>query len=298
MNRWHRILALLVGLQMLIWVVTGLGLGLLPTPPTPVVRTPEPLDAQKLVLPQPPAGAGSVGAITLLGKTRILVDGQVLTPMTQGDAQLLLAQYFPGKETGPLERLDHGWRTTLPGHFVVTLGDDGKIKTNQYWLTPVLLRLHFMDWFGNGSNFNQPLIKLASIIAMLLIGSGLGMAIRRLWQRRRSTKVALVGFPIDELTPGRGTLAQRLAKAGMPVTGPCDGGGRCGGCAVRLNTTGKPLTVSAAERRLISDDALAEGVRLACQQLPSEGCTLTALDKSQSVADIPPPEVLPVLEEV
>lgn len=276
MSRWHRWLALLVGTQLLIWVVTGLALGMLPKPPLPVPRVPEPLDAKALVLPQPPAGAGSVGAITLLGKTRIKVDGQVLTPMSQGDAQVLFAQYFPGLDIGPMERLDHGWQSSLPGGFKVELGDDGNIQSNQYWLAPWLLRLHFMDWWGNGKNFNQWLVKLTSLVTMALILSGLWMGVQRLLQRRRHQPVMLEGFPLPALAAGPGTLAQRLEQVGLPVTGPCNGGGRCGGCLVRTSSE-LPLPISSNEKRLLSAEQLAQGIRLACQQAPRHGCTLTAM---------------------
>ncbi|EKE75923.1 2Fe-2S iron-sulfur cluster-binding protein [Gallaecimonas xiamenensis] len=273
MNRWHRLLALVVGAQLSLWLLTGLGLGLLPTPPQPKPRAPETLAVAKLVLPEPQSRVGSVGAITLLGKTRIMVDGEVLTPLTQGEALWLLNDYFPGQTPGPLERQDHGWQTSLPGGFLVTLGDDGKVRELVHWLQPWLLRLHFMHWWGSGKDFNQPLVQIAALLANALVLSGFWMAGQRLRQRRRKGSIRLDGFALPELAPGPGTLAQRLEQAGMPITGPCDGGGRCGDCVVRVDQS----PVSQAERRLLTDQALEQGLRLACQQ--SHCSQLTAVSE-------------------
>jgi uncharacterized 2Fe-2S/4Fe-4S cluster protein (DUF4445 family) len=59
------------------------------------------------------------------------------------------------------------------------------------------------------------------------------------------------------------TLASAAALAGVPLRTPCGGQGRCGKCLVQAR--GKLSEPTAAERRVLSEQELSEGWRLACQ---------------------------------
>ncbi len=64
------------------------------------------------------------------------------------------------------------------------------------------------------------------------------------------------------VAPGTDLLTV-LRSAGLPVNAACGGRGTCGKCRVRV-LEGEAGPVSDAERRLLSDRDLADGVRLAC----------------------------------
>jgi uncharacterized 2Fe-2S/4Fe-4S cluster protein (DUF4445 family) len=57
-------------------------------------------------------------------------------------------------------------------------------------------------------------------------------------------------------------LVEALNSAGIRLTLPCGGEGRCGKCLVRIETDPPPSTES--DRRFLRESALAEGLRLAC----------------------------------
>lgn len=59
------------------------------------------------------------------------------------------------------------------------------------------------------------------------------------------------------------SVLDALARAGMVITGPCGGLGKCGKCRVMVR--GGVSSPTAAELRLLTRDELAAGVRLACQ---------------------------------
>lgn len=57
-------------------------------------------------------------------------------------------------------------------------------------------------------------------------------------------------------------LVEALNRAGIHLTLPCGGEGRCGKCVVRVSANAPPPTES--DRRFLRESALAEGLRLAC----------------------------------
>lgn len=62
---------------------------------------------------------------------------------------------------------------------------------------------------------------------------------------------------------GEGTLLKNLLDAGIFVDNPCNGTGICGKCKVRI-LQGKCSLMSETERRLLSEEEIASGVRLSC----------------------------------
>lgn len=62
---------------------------------------------------------------------------------------------------------------------------------------------------------------------------------------------------------GKGTLLKNLLDAGIFVDNPCNGTGICGKCKVRI-LQGKCSLMSETERRLLSEEEIASGVRLSC----------------------------------
>ena len=58
-----------------------------------------------------------------------------------------------------------------------------------------------------------------------------------------------------------------LRSRGKPVSTPCGGRGNCGKCKIRV-ISGE-LPISSMDRVHLTQEELAEGVRLACQALPA-----------------------------
>ncbi|MEA3401299.1 MAG: ASKHA domain-containing protein [Armatimonadota bacterium] len=69
------------------------------------------------------------------------------------------------------------------------------------------------------------------------------------------------GGEAGQVEPGR-TILGIAEQLGVPLTAPCGGRGRCGRCRVIVN--GGASEPSRAERNLLADEELGEGVRLAC----------------------------------
>ncbi len=83
-----------------------------------------------------------------------------------------------------------------------------------------------------------------------------------------------------ELTaPAGESLLRQLDGCGVRMSAPCGGNGRCGNCALRV--TGALPEPTQAERRLLSDKRLADGVRLACETVPIGDVTVWLDDESR-----------------
>ena len=63
-------------------------------------------------------------------------------------------------------------------------------------------------------------------------------------------------------------LVEALSQAGIHLTLPCGGEGRCGKCVVRISTNAPQPTES--DSRFLRESALAEGLRLACGVLVTD----------------------------
>jgi len=82
----------------------------------------------------------------------------------------------------------------------------------------------------------------------------------------RKAKLIRVRFEPDgteALVPAGTLLSRAAAAAGMAVETPCGGMGTCGKC--RVVVTGALAEPDPAERRLLTDSEIAEGIRLACR---------------------------------
>ncbi|MBN1881493.1 MAG: DUF4445 domain-containing protein [Deltaproteobacteria bacterium] len=63
-------------------------------------------------------------------------------------------------------------------------------------------------------------------------------------------------------------LVEALNRAGIHLTLPCGGEGRCGKCLVRISTNAPPPTEN--DRRFLRESVLTEGLRLACSVLVTD----------------------------
>ncbi len=80
------------------------------------------------------------------------------------------------------------------------------------------------------------------------------------------------------------TLLAVLQRAGVPVFAPCSGRGSCGKCKVKLNCFTNP---TAAERALLTQAELDDGVRLACQTVLEQDCAVQLVEEPKTMAVTP-----------
>jgi ferredoxin len=83
------------------------------------------------------------------------------------------------------------------------------------------------------------------------------------------------------------TLAAAAERLGVPMALECGGAGECTSCAVRMRENPFALSeVTEAERRMLGEARLFEGLRLACQARVREGdCTVEVLTEPAPPSD-------------
>ncbi|MGM0526040.1 MAG: FAD-binding oxidoreductase [Pseudomonadota bacterium] len=135
---------------------------------------------------------------------------------------------------------------------------DGSVQGHRNWnwyIADWMFRLHFMDYSG-GRDFNNLLIRAGGLFTLWFAIAGLILLLRNikrgdLWRPQ--------------------TLLHQLQHKQHPVASGCGGGGTCGLCKVKY--TADIPAVSSADKHLLSSDEIADGIRLSCQQrkLPGDG---------------------------
>ncbi len=126
-------------------------------------------------------------------------------------------------------------------------------------------RLHFMDYSG-GRSFNHLLIWTAGLLALWFSLSGLLLLGRNIAK--------------GDFNPRRNrTWLDYFQQQQQPVASDCGGGGTCGLCKVNLRGDDLPVA-TAAERALLRPNELADGVRLSCQHKVSTAYDAAPLQPS------------------
>jgi adenylate cyclase len=112
---------------------------------------------------------------------------------------------------------------------------------------------------------------LALVVVILARG------VRRLYQRRRSVRVAYTTGPIVTAPIGF-TILDASRLGGVPHASVCGGRGRCSTCRVRVVRGLEALPPpSEAEQRVLARVGAAPDVRLACQSRPARDVTVMPL---------------------
>ena len=78
----------------------------------------------------------------------------------------------------------------------------------------------------------------------------------------------------------RENLLEKLRKEGRFVENPCNGKGICGKCKVKI-LSGDAGKVTETERRFLSEEELARGIRLSCMVYPEEELEVETLQKEK-----------------
>lgn len=76
---------------------------------------------------------------------------------------------------------------------------------------------------------------------------------------------------------GQQNILECMRRIGVLPESPCNGNGLCGKCKVRI-VSGKVSEPTLQEQKLLTQQELSEGVRLACLTLPLEELQIDALD--------------------
>lgn len=223
-RKLHKITATLVGLQLLLWMVSGLYMTAVPID---IVRgqhlvdkpASQPLNALGVfpidsVSQQYPditkielsklreqlvyRLTGKDGTLYLNGNT-----GQPLTPLSEIEARGVATSVYLGKgnianvswitkENAPAELGSRSlpvWQITYDDLFESTLyisgfsGDVSAVRSDIWRMFDFLWMLHIMD-YEDRSNFNNPLVILASSIGCFIVLSGLLMLINTMRHKR------------------------------------------------------------------------------------------------------------------
>ncbi len=166
----------------------------------------------------------------------------------------------------------------------------GVIDSNREWIN-LLMLLHFMDYEKTGY-FDHWWIKLFALFTMLLGITGITWLISLVKNKQMHVgwsynKQELIvrdqqGCAQEVLVSANDSLLDSLQHNAFFIESVCGGGGTCGQCVVLLNPSAR---ISVAERYRLSQESLASGYRLACQQG-------TDLKSEVQLVDCPTPNTL------
>jgi ferredoxin len=96
---------------------------------------------------------------------------------------------------------------------------------------------------------------------------------------------------VEGLVAAGTSVAAAAERLGVPIELACGGAGECTSCAVRMLDNPFALTeITESERRMLGDERIAEGVRLACQaHVRSGDCTARVISAPSGADEEPPP---------
>lgn len=315
----HRWIGLLIGVQVLLWLLSGLMISLLDPVKVSgeqwasiIKHEPRVIDSASLLeLTELPVELleGTVGieltmrngepfylfksaasetlvnamdgSIVLTGKT----DAERLARQDfSGDGEIISSE--PGMAPDMETRGNSGayWRVNFSDRANTAIylsASTGRIleRRNSYWrIRDFFWMLHIMDYSGR-ENFNNFLVIAIALIAIWLGISGF-LLLFSSFSRFDFFFLNILGkrdeATITLIDPGASNQRQvklrkgsnlflSLATHDVNIASICGGGGECGKCRVRLETTGLP-EANDIEIGLIPKRLREQGYRLACQQ--------------------------------
>ncbi|WP_296047090.1 PepSY domain-containing protein [uncultured Alteromonas sp.] len=316
MANWHKWLALLVFMQLLIWLTTGLYFNSLMDSADNV--TTERLVQHEGYLPgrqlypvqaiaAPPPVA--ISLVWVLGspyyqfdynqplhdyylKQRRLFNATTGVPWQISPEQIakIAEQAYSGRATGskpvlispPIDDLPRQqnplWQVRFADEYSTAIYLDAltghviKHTNDRQRFDDLMFTLHFMDYSGSGF-FNHPLIIVFATATCLLSLSGGYLLIFGSRQRpaaQSATPVTLTINFASTAEPARlevrptDTVFNALSKHNIELPSECGGAGTCGKCRVQCSAD---TPVNDVEHYHLSEQQLASGIRLGCQQL-------------------------------
>ena len=335
LKKLHKWLSLLVGLQLLVWLGTGLYFNLMDHQKasgnqykqTPVVAQ---VDINRLVEPQLVLSQSkqvvSLKQISLLehpyyllthnkglyshfDNDYSLVDAYTAEPVVIDETMVrkLAQSSYNGKgviknavklsppyEDIPREQ-NEVWQVNYADYIQTSVYIDAgsgriiKHSNDDKRFVDIFFMLHFMD-YGTEGSFNNVQIILFSLFTLFFSLTGFIWTIELLFNGQykvrfgnKSRTLALFDKdlePIGEFDLATNTnLLDGLIDHDIALSSTCGGGGTCGQCKVRLDSSVK---VTSAEHVLLTKEQLQQGYRLACQHDATETKRLTLIDVTKA----------------
>ena len=335
LKKLHKWLSLLVGLQLLVWLGTGLYFNLMDHQKasgnqykqTPVVAQ---VDINRLVEPQLILSQSkqvvSLKQISLLehpyyllthnkglysyfDNDYSLVDAYTAEPVVIDETMVrkLAQSSYNGKgviknavklsppyEDIPREQ-NEVWQVNYADYIQTSVYIDAgsgriiKHSNDDKRFVDIFFMLHFMDYGIEGS-FNNVQIIVFSLFTLFFSLTGFIWTFELLFNgqykiRFSSKKRTLALFdkdlkPIGEFDLATNTnLLDGLIDHDIALSSTCGGGGTCGQCKVRLDSSVK---VTSAEHVFLTKEQLQQGYRLACQHDATETKRLTLIDVTKA----------------
>lgn len=156
------------------------------------------------------------------------------------------------------------------GKVIAHIDDDRRLRD-------LMFTLHFMD-YGNSGGFNHWLVICFAIACLLLSLTGAVWVIQlikdRQYQfsfskRKRSITVNFIHSPgsTQHKISVQKPLLGSLGDVDIHLASSCGGGGTCGKCRFKTN---KAISITSADRALLTQQQLDDGVRLGCQHSAEE----------------------------
>lgn len=335
LKKLHKWLSLLVGLQLLVWLGTGLYFNLMDHQKasgnqykqTPVVAQ---VDINRLVEPQlvlsQTKQVVSIKQISLLehpyyllthnkglyshfDNDYSLVDAYTAEPVVIDETMVrkLAQSSYNGKgviknavKLSPpyediLREQNEVWQVNYADYIQTSVYIDAgsgriiKHSNDDKRFVDIFFMLHFMD-YGTEGSFNNVQIILFSIFTLFFSLTGFIWTIELLFNGQykvrfgsKSRTLALFDKdlePIGEFDLATNTnLLDGLIDHDIALSSTCGGGGTCGQCKVRLDSSVK---VTSAEHVLLTKEQLQQGYRLACQHDATETKRLTLIDVTKA----------------
>ena len=233
MLRWsifiHKWLGLVVGLQVLGWVLGGVVMTAIPIERVRsehhyAAYQPMPLPTSGILDLRGAASAAGVEAVeatlktTLRGTVWVLKDadgkthtvnaitGRHMAPLSEGEARLLAGSVYQGKgrpvvvrsyreapqeagKTGPLWRVDFDDAERTAFYLSPDTGEVVSKRSNVWRFYDFFWRIHILD-FRTGDNFNHPLIIAAAVLSLPMAIAGLVLLWIRLARDLRAARRA------------------------------------------------------------------------------------------------------------
>lgn len=227
LSKWHYVASLLFGIQVLIWVGTGLYFAAVPIETIrgehlKAAPKPEMIDIKDLVSPEIAAASVLDGAVEITLKTinnqptylltdqkgaRTRIDartGMVLGPVSAVEARQIAAQVYKGKgeikdvryyqtppkeyaRPGPVYGIEFGPKDEAVLYVDAVNADAKVVRTPQWRFYDFLWGLHIMDWVDR-ENFNTWHLMVFALGALFLSLMGISLMGARTWRNRLSRK--------------------------------------------------------------------------------------------------------------
>lgn len=159
------------------------------------------------------------------------------------------------------------------------------IKTDTWRLFDIFWMLHIMD-YSERKDFNNSLIVFSVSLSIFIALTGILLWFYvftkndfRFFSRFKRVPLVIkseAGFSSEVAVPKNQSLYHSLSLSGYELPSNCGGGGSCGLCRVQLNASSD---ISDADKQLLTNNELNQGVRLACQQQLTQGLEVTVSEQ-------------------